>query len=322
MSGKRVTIKDVAAAANVTAQTVSRVFGSKGYVSEQTRMRILNIAKELNYIPNRTAAALRTGESKKIAVVFDSLCNIYFSIMVDYIHREVQKYGYILQTIFVDSHTINESIYRDALSMGVCAVISFLETEEADNATIAQFDAPLLIFGRRASSELIDYITTDDVQGGMIAAQRLLECGCKNFLFAAEAFDMTCTKDRFSGYEKVLDYAGHKVDRVDCSLGAEQAITEYIKSGNSPDGIFCLSDMIAFGVLKALKKLCVTGVKVIGYDDIQSEIMMPVDLTSVGVGKYEYVAFVVSKLIDKIEGRINGRIAVKVPVRLHRGETA
>ncbi len=321
MSGKRITIREVAAAASVTAQTVSRVYGGKGYVSAETRKRVLEAAKELNYIPNHTAAALRKGDSKIIAVVFDSLCNIYFSIMVDYIHREVQKRGYTLQTIFVDSHIITENIYRHALSLGASAVISFLETDPALDKAITTFNSPLIIFGRRALSDHIDYITTDDVQGGRLVASRLIEGGCKTFLYASEAFDMTCVKDRFSGFEEVLSKHGFSSDIIDCSGGAEKTLTEYIQSGKLPDGIFCLSDMIGYGVLKTLKKLNISGVKVIGYDDIQSDITLPVNLTSVGLNKYEYVVYVLSKIIDKIEGRLTGRIAEKVPVTLYVGET-
>lgn len=321
MGGKRVTIKEVAAEANVTAQTVSRVFGGKGYVAAETRKKVLAAARELNYIPNRVAAALRTGESKNIAVVFDSLCNIYFSIMVDYIHREVQKHGYMLQTIFVNSHTITEDIYCHALSMGASAVISFLENDPGLDKVISKFNVPLIIVGRRSVGSQIDYITTDDVNGGRIAANRLIEGGCKTFLYASEAFEMTCVKDRFSGFSEVLAKHGYTSDILDCSSGAEKTVTEYINSGKIPDGIFCLSDVIGYSVLKALKNLGLSHIKVIGYDDIQSDITMPVNLTSVGLNKYEHVVFLVTKIIDKIEGRLSGRIAVKVPVKLNVGVT-
>lgn len=322
MTGKRVTIKDVAAEAAVTAQTVSRVFNNKGYVSESTRKKVLDVADRLNYVPNIVAASLRTGESKKIAVVFDSLKNLYFSIMVEYIHREVQEHGYTLQTIFVDSHTITESIYRTALSMDVSAVISFLEPEEGLGRLVKSFDVPLIVFGRRAASKHIDYVTTDDLQGGRLVAERLIAGGCKTFLYASEAFGMTCVKDRYSGFAEVLSKHGYASDVIDCALGAEAAFLKYLETHPYPDGIFCLSDMIAFDILNALKKLKATGVKVIGYDDISSDINIPVDLTSVGIDKYEYVKYLIAKIIEKIEGGNVGRIAEKASVKLHVGETA
>lgn len=322
MTGKRVTIKDVAAEAEVTAQTVSRVFNNRGYVSESTRQKVLDVAKRLNYVPNIAAVSLRTGESKYIAVVFDSLKNLYFSIMVDYIHREVQEHGYMLQTIFVNSHTITESIYRRALSMGASAVISFLEPEEGVEILVKNFEVPLIIFGRRSESKYIDYVTTDDMQGGRLVAERLIADGCKTFLYASEAFGMTCVKDRFQGYATELEKYGYKSDVIDCALNTEEAFMKYLETHEMPDGVFCLSDMIAFDLLNVLKKLGNTTTKVIGYDDISSDITIPVDLTSVGIDKYEYVRYLIARIIDKSEGINTGRIAEKASVRLHIGETA
>lgn len=322
MSNKRVTIKDVAAEANVTAQTVSRVLRNTGYVAADTYNKVIEAVKRLNYVPNRMAASLRVGKAKSIAVIFDSLKNFYFAIMVDYIQREVQNHGYTLQTIFANSHTITEDIYRDALSLGVSAVISFLEADSELVDIVKSFDVPLVIFGRRTDYEEIDYVTTDDVQGGRIAAERFLQRGCKTFLYASEAFGMTCVQDRYQGFAEVLAKNGYKSDVIDCASGVKTAFTQYVEKNGMPSAIFCLSDMIAYEILNILKRLGDTGTMVIGYDDISSDITMPVDLTSVGIDKYEHVSYVISKIIAKIENEYQGRIAEKVEVRLHIGETA
>lgn len=322
MSGKRVTIKEVAAEANVTAQTVSRVLRNTGYVAADTYNKVIEAVKRLNYVPNRMAASLRVGKSKSIAVVFDSLRNFYFAIMVDYIQREVQNRGYTLQTIFANSHTITEDIYRDALSLGVSAVISFLEADPEVVKVVKSFDVPLLIFGRRTSYPEIDYVTTDDVQGGRLVAERFIQRGCKTFLYASEAFGMTCMQDRHTGFAEVLAQHGYKSDVIDCAGGVKPAFTEYIQKHGAPSAVFCLSDMIAYEILNILKRLNISDTLVIGYDDISSDMTMPVELTSVGIDKYQHVSYVVSKIIAKAENLYHGRIAEKVSVRLHIGETA
>lgn len=322
MGSKRVTIKDVAAEANVTAQTVSRVLRNTGYVAADTYNKVIEAVKRLNYVPNRMAASLRVGKAKSIAVVFDSLKNFYFAIMVDYIQREVQSRGYTLQTIFANSHTITEDIYRDALSLGVSAVVSFLEADHEVVNLVKSFDVPLIIFGRRTDYEEIDYVTTDDVQGGRLAAERFLQSGCKTFLYASEAFGMTFVHDRVEGFVEVLNKNGYKTDVIDCSVDPDGAFAEYYLKKGMPSAIFCLSDVTAYSILKVLKRYGEAKPLVIGYDDISSDITMPVDLTSVGIDKYQYVSYVVCKIIDKIEGRYQGRIAEKVAVRLHVGETA
>lgn len=322
MSTKRVTIKDVAASAEVTAQTVSRVFRNKGYVSETTRRKVLEIAKRLNYVPNGAAVSLRTGKAKNIAVVFDSLMNIYFSIIVDYIHREVKSCGYHLQTIYVDSHIITEEIYRTAISAGASAVISLLEPEPALGKVVGAFGVPLCILGRRADAGEIDFITTDDVAGGALVAERFLAAGCRTFVYAAEAFGMTCVIDRLEGFRTTLAAHGFKTDVIDCAQGKEQAILGYVREKGWPDAMFCFSDMIAYDMLNVLEKHGVSHTRVIGYDDIRSDFTIFAPLTSVGVDKEVYVRHVLSRVIGKAEGRIEGRIAERVMPHLCEGGTA
>lgn len=323
MAAKKATIKEVAAAANVTAQTVSRVFSQNGYVSAETRARILEVAGKLNYVPNRFAASLRTGKAKSIAVIFDSLKNFYFAIMIDYIQREAQEREYGLQTILVNSHTVTERIYRDAISAGVSAVISFLEVDPEVCASVSHFGVPLMVFGRRSDYPEIDYITTDDVRGGRMVAERFMQSGCKSFLYIAEGFGMTCVRDRYEGFSSALEEKGFHADVVDCCMGAGRALAEYVQKNGLPDAIFCLSDMTAFSVLNELKKHDGGDkTKVIGYDDISSDVIMPVDLTSVGIDKGAYVKHVISRILEKAESGDSYRIAEKAEVRLHKGETA
>ena len=312
MSTKRVTIKDVAAGAEVTAQTVSRVFRNKDYVSEATRDKVLEVAKQLNYIPNSAAVSLRTGKAKNIAVVFDSLMNMYFSIIVDYIHREVKRCGYHLQTIYVDAHLITEPIYRSAISAGASAVISLLEPEPSLGKVVGALGVPLCIVGRRAEAPEIDYITTDDEKGGAMVAERFLSCGCKTFVYAADAFGMTCVIDRLKGFRDTLAAHGFRTDVIDCTPGRERALLGYVGANGWPDAIFCFSDMIAYDILKSLRKYNITGTHIIGYDNIRSDFTILAPLTSVGVDKETYVQYVLSRVIGKAEGRITDRITEKV----------
>lgn len=322
MEDRRITIKDVALAVGVTPQTVSRVFRGTGYVSSDTRLRVLDAADRLKYVPNSAAIRLRTGSSKSIAVVFDSLINIYFSIMVDYLQKELQSVGYNIQTIFVNSHTVTESVYREALSQGASAVISFLEPEESLAAVVEDFGVPMLILGRRAVREQIDYMTTDDVLGGELAAKRFIDGGCKSFAYLAFAFGMTCVTDRYKGFRTELNKHGYTPTVLNVDIGVRAVVEKAIKEGGMPDGVFCFSDMLAYELMNVLRCYGIDNVKIIGYDDIQADIAMPIELTTIGVDKQKYVKTVVTSLLDKVEGRTEGRIARTIAVSLHCGETA
>ena len=87
MKKVRVTMRDVARAANVTPQTVSRAIRNAPEVSAETREKVLKVAAELNYVKNNSASSLRCGNSKLIVIIYDHLVNVYFSIMtVSYTH--------------------------------------------------------------------------------------------------------------------------------------------------------------------------------------------------------------------------------------------
>lgn len=322
MYSRRVTIKDVASAIGVTPQTVSRVFRGNGYVSEDTKARVLDAADKLKYVPNSAAIKLRTGARKSIAVVFDSLINVYFSIMIDYLHKAAQERGYSIQLVFTDSHTIKEREYREALSLGVMAVISFLEPEPQLSDIVKGYGVPIMIVGRRAESEAFDFITTDDVKGGELAANRLIQDGCKSFAYLATAFGMTCVKDRQQGFCNTLSSCGKTAAIIDCQDGVISALGTYAQSHGMPDGIFCFSDIIAYEVISALHNMGDYAVKIIGYDNIQADIKMPIDLTAVSVDKQKLVRHVLDALINKVESRKTERIAEFVAVDMYNGQTA
>ena len=308
---KRTTIKDVAREANVTAQTVSRVCRNQGNVAPDTKERVLEACRKLNYLPNKTAISFRSGKADTVAVIFDSLRNVYFSIMTDYINKEVAKHNYGIKPFFVNSSVIDTDIYLDAVSAGVSAVISFLEPSDELQSTIDLYGVPLMIFGRRTELPNVDYVTTDDVEGGRLVAEELVARGCKNIIFLSEAFGMTCVQDRLKGFSEKLAEFGIPFASVffyDWKNGDERSV----ESVRNADGIFCFNDIFAYNMLSSVD--CSEKV-IVGYDDLQSDVPMPITLTSVGVDKSEYVRQAVNSLFERVTGDAVP-VKMKYPVSL------
>ncbi len=324
MQKERVTVKDIAREAGVTAQTVSRVFRNHGYLAEPTKQKVLAAAKKLNYVPNLTAISLRVGNAKSIAVVFDGLRNVYFSVMIDYLYREANRLGYSLITVFrAYDHEITEAVYRDVLSLGVSAVVSFLEAAPELGEAVRRYGVPVMILGRRTDIPELDYVMTDDEKGGRLAAEKLVKDGCKRFLYVAEGMGMTCVQDRHKGFSDALKEHGYTAEVIDMNSGFREGLAALRAEGFVPDGIFCFSDMIAFSVLSQMKGEEYADIKVVGYDNIEAEVPFPTDLTSVGVDKEAYTRFALGKLIEKIENdRSELPIRERYDVFLHEGETA
>lgn len=316
----RITIKDVANRANVTAQTVSRVIRGHNHVSVETRNKVLEAIKELNYIPSYAGKALRSGMAKSIALVFDSLRNYYFAIMIDYLREEITKRGYSIQLLFSDQHVITNSTYRKAISHGAVAVISFLEGEQELGSVICDNDVPLIILGRSTHDGGLDYITTDDVSGGKLAARKLIEAGCERFVYVKLRGDMSCVLERGRGFAEGLNEYGLINTEFDFNEDNEEQLSQEIDLTDPKLGIFCFNDIIAFKTLKQMnyndKEHCA---KLVGYDNIQSDIVLPVNITTIGPDKQSLAAFTIDKLEQRLRDGV--RIVEYQPVIIFEGAT-
>ena len=322
---KRITIKDVAKAANVTPQTVSRAMRNAPDISLETRERILKIAAKLNYVKNSTASALRSGSTRLIAVVFDNLRNVFFSIMADYIQFCLKERGYTMLTLSQPKAMLDEEAYMTAASHNVDGIISFIEPEDEISSLIEKYNVPVLLFGRRTEIAGVDYVYTDDVKGGMLAAKKLLEADCRKLLMISEVLSLTCAYDRFQGFKTELEANGLKPDLLirsglDIEVFGEK-ISELGKNSDYPDGIFCFNDMIAFETLFYIEKYNLPSVKIVGYDNIQEEIKIPKRLTSVGTDKLKLCERAVSVLLNKIENGCTFTQREKADVFLADGTT-
>lgn len=321
----RVTIKDVAKKAGVTPQTVSRALRDAPEIAESTRKRVLEIADELNYVRNSAACAFRGGKTKIIAVFYDNFVNLYFSVMMDYMQKIFSKKGYSLLPISTVENTLDAKGYKQAVEHNVDAVISFLEPENCIPSLITQYGLPVLVLGRRADAFNIDCIYTDDEEGGRLAGEHLCKQGCDNILFITESFSISCAYDRHKGLTDYLKQNGMKEPRV--LFHNQRPLVEQLESLKRseqgwPDAVFCFNDMIAFELLRVIEKQGYPPIKVIGYDDLQSEIEIPKLVTSIATNKEKLVNLVLKVITAKAEGTSTERVVKKVGVYLREGDTA
>ncbi|MGN1078536.1 MAG: LacI family DNA-binding transcriptional regulator [Candidatus Gallimonas sp.] len=321
----RVTMYDVALAANVTPQTVSRAFRNTPDISEETRQRILKIAADLNYVMNNTASSLRGGNSRLIVVVYDNLMNVYFSVMVDYLQNSLREKGYSILMLSVPQARFDRSTYEFAVSHSAAGVVSFLEPEEEIEGLVDQFGIPVLIFGRRSRLRNVDYIRTDDEEGGRLAAKRLAEDGVRRFAYLTVDFSVSCAAERFRGFSEEIARLGLEAPVVVNDFVSpleESLIRLFSNEETAPEGFFCFNDMIAFDLLFLLEKHGFPRVRVVGYDCIQQELHFPVRLTSVGTDKFALASRASSMIVSAIESKERGGRGETLGVFLLDGTTA
>lgn len=285
MKRTRVTMADVARAAEVTTQTVSRAFRNAPDISKETRERVLRVASELHYVMNGTASSLRGGNSRLIVVVYDNLVNIYFSIMIDYLQNSLREMGYSILMLSVQNPLFDANAYKIAVTHNAAGIITFLEPDREIAEMVEEFSIPVLLLGRRTDLEQVDYLATEDEEGGRIAARRLLKCGCKKLACLTVPLEISCAYDRYHGFSEEAERLG---------LGTPVLMNAYAASTDENiaalqragvDGVFCFNDMIAFDVIHSVVTNRFPPLSVVGYDCVGQEFHIPYRLFSIGADK-------------------------------------
>lgn len=297
----RVTLKDIARETGLTANTVSHALRDKDDISKATKNKVKKAAAAMGYVRNGTASSLRSGRTGIVGIVYDNLLNPYYAIMTHYLDESLTRSGYGFISFEEKSgDKIGLPMVKRLLQRNVDGIISFLEPDEDAAQLFAEsVGVPLLVIGRHVKYDYIDYIYTDDRQGGAIAAEHLIERGYTKITFMTDTQEISCARERIEGYREVMRAHGLPGAVWVCN-DTYTAAVDTLLAEQPPDAIICFNDMMAFEVLYALEKRGRKDVAVVGYDNIQNELKFPGQLTTVGYDKAQIADVAAEVLLYKI----------------------
>jgi len=318
------TIKDVAKKANVSVATVSRVINNTGYVNHETR-KIVEIAiDELGYVPNELARSLFRKRSNIIGLIVPHISTYFFAEMIESIEDAVTKSGFKLM-IFNSKDDIElEKKYLNVLNQyNVDGVILVANTKSAKS--YLKLNIPIITIDHIIDKSVAS-ITSDNVQGGELAARLLLKSKPKKVIHFRGPSDLITVVDRSRGFYQVIDE--NNIDCFSFDLDFKtpdiKDIEMFIKKHPDVDGIFCSSDIIAFYVISALKRLGYSipdDVQVIGFDNIElSGVLLP-KLTTIAQPIQEIAIEAIRKLNVLIKKQELKELHSLMPVTLIERET-
>ncbi|MDL2292460.1 LacI family transcriptional regulator [Acholeplasma sp. OttesenSCG-928-E16] len=264
------TIRDVAKKANVSVSTVSRVINQKGYVHESTKEAVDKAIRDLGFIPNQLARSLTSRSSSIVGVIFPHIGPSFYGELLEGIESQATSYGYKIIFCHTNDDPNRELEYINFFEQynidGLIVASNFSNTEALDNLNI-----PIVTIDH-IWDENIPSITSDNVEGGYLAAKHFYETGCKKvLLFRGPSFLLT-TIERTMGFMRFADKVDMEVLIYDFDIVNPdfKLIKKTIVNNNGIDGIFAFSDTIAFVTSSALSdlKINVPGeVSLIGYDN-------------------------------------------------------
>jgi LacI family transcriptional regulator len=318
---KRVTIKDVAQAAGVSTQTVSRVMNKFSYVSGETRQRVESVVEQLGYRPSTLARSLIQQRSYTLGVVTYGLKYIGPSRTLNGIADKADELGYMLlmkELNNFDANRIDDVI--DSLLAHQVDGILWAAPEIGDNhAWIEQrmekIPVPMLFLAMQPRQG-IPSVVTDNFQGATTAIQHLLDCGRKKIGHISGPLDWWEAQERKRGWRDTLKTAGLEVSEQGCvegnwsSSSGEQAFIQLLESFPDMDAVFVANDQMALGVLREAHGRDIRvpdQLAVIGFDDIPESAYFYPSLTTISQDLQLLGEQAVQNIVEMIQARQGGQ---------------
>ena len=278
------TIKDVAKKANVSVATVSRVINQKGYVNEETRLLVETAIKDLNYIPNELARSLFNKHSKLIGVLVPHFDTQFYAELIEGIENSAMRLGYKIMLSNTQDDAKREKDYIHIYSQyNIDGIIVASNAHNVDQ--LIKSDLPIVTVDH-ILAENIPSITSNNILGGIIAAQRLISGGSRYILELRGPSFLLTVSERSLGFRQVLvqnniPYISYDGDLLNPDI---DAITKIIKEHPEIDGIFATSDFLAIHALNILNKMgkkVPEEVQIVGFDNIVYTTLVSPNITTI-----------------------------------------
>ena len=270
------TLKDVARESGLTVGTVSRVLNNRGYISEQTREKVFEVMRQLNYQPNEMARSLSKQKSNTVGVIVPHIVHPYFAKMISNLELAAYEHKYKILLFNSKGKEEKEEEYIEMCKSnrvsGVVLCSGTISTEKFRN-----LGCPLITFERFIDGGTAG-ILCDNYQGGMLAAERLIERGCRNILHIGGINDSPMPADeRKIACEAVCRKKGIGFAEVDPGqifyddMNYYPIIREALERYPETDGIFASSDVIAAQAIQVCHEKGISvpeQMKIVGFDDV------------------------------------------------------
>ncbi|MGZ4465002.1 MAG: LacI family DNA-binding transcriptional regulator [Nocardioides sp.] len=293
--GRSASVKDVAASAGVSLGTVSNVLNRPERVSAATRARVEQAMLDLGFVRNESARALRAGQSRTLAYVMLDAGNPFFTDVAQGIELAAEASGLSLFICNSDNRTAREETHLAHLQQQrVQGILITPVDPDADNLdAIARHGTPLVIVDRIRHDESFCSVAVDDVLGGRLAVEHLVDRGHTRVAFVGGPLSIGQVGDRLDGARAAWADAGLPEDdfltvpteglTVAEGRSAGERLAG-IPSRRRPTAAFCANDLLALGLLQqsiGAGRRVPADLAIVGYDDIEFAAAAAVPLTSV-----------------------------------------
>jgi LacI family transcriptional regulator len=322
-----VTLADIARELGVSKMTVSRAINNHPLINAETRARVLEVARRLNYQPNQHARALATNRSHLIGVVVPDLMHSYFAEIYRGVEAVARPLGYRNLICNTDEDAAKELDETEALlprTDGLIVASSLPPGKVGFYRRIIKEGAKVVLIDRRLKGLSCPVVMTDDVQVGMLATEHLIDLGHRRIGHLRGTAASTA-EGRFEGYRRALEKHGLPLDDAlvrGCGFSERdgyEATRLWLAEGDVPEAIFAVNDPAAIGAMQAFEEAGLRvgrDVALVGGGNIHYGDMLRVPLTTVSWSRSEMGRQAARLLLQLIEGESPGKQQIVLPPEL------
>ena len=278
MPRSRVTIRDVAAHAGVSHQTVSRVINNVERVSPETRALVEASIDELGYRPNAIARSMARGRTCTLACISPNLTDFTFASIIEGAEAKVRKHGYFLVSSSAPTEEefsrLMDELFTSRRAEGVLVINPYADGRH----NLLPSEVPTVFVAARPRERgTVSSVALDDFNVARQATQYLIELGHRRVAMVTGPMAEDCSQDRSAGYNQALKDSGINPDPILVINGdwaatsGYQALQKLFEHPSPPSAIFAQNDRMAIGILRRAREMGINvpnELSVIGIDDM------------------------------------------------------
>ncbi len=283
--------------------TASRVVSGDGYVSDDTRTKVLKVVKDLNYRRNGLARSLKRRFTETVGLVLGELSNPFSTELARAVRQTLLEQGFNL-FICISENGAKEDVvaFESLANHSVDGIIVATRSNEGGDAYLRRLvdtNVPVVAIGRDFEHENVDLVSPDNLKGGFDATQHLIDLGHRRIAFIGANLSSGSQLKRLHGYLKALEINSIPVEEQLLTGRAEdtaespgysteeigfEAMNRLLSLPETPTAVFARNDFTAIGAMRAAKDAGLRipeDISIVGFDDIPLAARMSPSLTTV-----------------------------------------
>ncbi len=316
----RVTMRQVAERAGVSAMTVSRVINESPRVSEEARTRVEAAIAELGYVPNRLARGLNRQKTGAIGLIVPDVANPFFTLVVRGAEEVAWRAGYHVILCNTQGDLERERGYlEDMLAFQVegLLIVPVGDRSKPSLRVLKKNDVPYVLIDRSIPGHDGDLVQGDSVAGARRLVEHLIGLGHRHIAMVTETSEVSTARDRLQGYKEALAAARiqfrpelvTEASAIDVNA-AHDATLRLLDLEDPPTAIFSVNNIAVVGVAEAARERGLEiprDLAVVCFDDIEHASRFLPFLTVMAQPAETFGTIATQLLLDRLSGQVSER---------------